>query len=104
MLVRSGVACICRSFGRTYCVSMMLYFAFMIFSGMMGVEYADLPKWAQAVARMLPVTYINRDFYQVWLGEAYNFMPMIQSYLFLGAVSGILLFLVWKRSPRAEIS
>ena len=83
---------------------MMLYFAFMIFSGMMGVEYADLPKWAQAVARMLPVTYINRDFYQVWSGEAYNFMPMIQSYLFLGAVSGILLFLVWKRSPRAEIS
>ncbi len=99
-----GVACICRSFGRTYCVSMMLYFAFMIFSGMMGVEYADLPKWAQAVARMLPVTYINRDFYQVWLGEEYNYMPMIQSYLFLGAVSGILLFLVWKRSPRAEIS
>lgn len=92
-----GIACILRNFGKTYCVSMILYFAFMILGGMMGISYEDLPKWAQTVAKLLPVTYINKDFYKIWIGERYHFMPMVQSYLFLGAVSGILLFVVLKR-------
>lgn len=104
LVLAHGIACICRNFGRTYCVSMLIYFAFMMVSGMMGVQYENLPKWVQAAAKMLPVMYINRDFYQIWSGEKYNYMPMIQSYLFLGAVSGILLFFVWKRSPKDEIS
>ncbi len=88
-----GIACVCRSFGKTYCVSIMLYFAFMILGGMMGISYQDLPKWVQSAAKLLPVTSINRDFYKIWTGETYNYIPMLQSYLFLGAVSGILLFL-----------
>lgn len=59
----------------------------------MGISYQDLPKWVQSAAKLLPVTYINRDFYKIWTGETYNYIPMLQSYLFLGAVSGILLFL-----------
>lgn len=88
-----GIACVCHSFGKTYCVSMILYFGFMISAGMMGIRYENMPKWAQAIAKLLPATYINRDIYQIWRGESYNYMPMIQSYLFLGAVSGIVLFL-----------
>lgn len=97
-----GIACICRNFGKTYCASMILYFAFMILGGMMGVRYEDIPGWAQALAKLLPVTYINRDFYQIWKGEEYNCMPMIQSFLFLGAVSGILLFIALKRPARVS--
>lgn len=92
-----GIACLCRNFGRTYCVSMMLYFAFMILGGMMGIRYDDLPKWAQMAAKLLPVTYMNRDFYQIWIGEEYNYMPMLQSFLFFGAVSGIVLFLALRQ-------
>lgn len=92
-----GIACLCKNFGRTYCVSMILYFAFMILGGMMGISYEDLPKWAKIIAKLLPVTYINRDFYQIWTGKQYHYMPMLQSYLFLGAVSVIVLFLVFGR-------
>ena len=92
-----GIACICHSFGRTYCVAMMTYFAFMILGGMMGITYEDLPKWAQVLAKLLPVTYINQDFYEIWKGKDYNYMPMFQSYLFLGAVAGIVLFAACRR-------
>lgn len=92
-----GIACLCKNFGRTYCVSMLLYFAFMILGGMMGISYDNLPGWAQIAAKLLPVTYINRDFYQIWTGQQYHYMPMIQSFLFFGAVSAIILFLALKR-------
>lgn len=92
-----GIACLCKNFGKTYCVSMLLYFAFMILGGMMGISYDNLPNWAQSAAKLLPVTYINRDFYQIWTGRSYHYMPMIQSYLFFAAVSGIILFLALKR-------
>lgn len=92
-----GIACICRSFGRTYCISMILYFAFMILGGMMGISYEDLPEWAQMIAKLLPVTYINRDFYQIWAGKTYHYMPMIQSFLFFGGISGVILFFALKR-------
>lgn len=92
-----GVAGLLRKFSLTYCVMMILYFAFLFAGGMMGVSYEDLPKAVKAVANLLPVTYIARDFYNVWVGENYNFMPMIQSYLFLGAVAGLLLFASSKR-------
>lgn len=95
-----GIACICRNFGKTYCVSMMLYFSFMILGGMMGISYDNLPGWAQAVAKLLPVTYMNRDFYQIWTGQKYNWMPMAQSFFFLGAISGILLFLALRSFGR----
>lgn len=95
-----GIACICRNFGRTYCVSMILYFAFMILGGMMGISYENLPGWIQPVAKLLPVMYINRDFYKIWTGKEYNCMPMIQSFLFLGAVSAIILFAALKQPER----
>lgn len=97
LMMGHGIACICRGFGRTYCAAMMIYFVFMILGGMMGVSYESLPKWAQVLAKLLPVTHINKGFYEVWRGKAYNYMPLAQSYLFLGAVAGIMLFIAWKR-------
>ncbi len=95
-----GIASLIRRFGLTYCVTMILYFVFMILGGMMGISYDKMPGVMQLFARMLPVTYINRDFYTVWKGESYNFMPMIQSFLLLGAITGILLFVTAKRGER----
>lgn len=87
-----------RRFGSTYCVTMLLYFAFMLFGGNMGIDYESMPDGMQAVARLLPVTYISRDFEAVWVGESYDFMPLVQSFLFLSALSGVMLFISLKRN------
>lgn len=97
LMLAHGIACICRNFGKTYCASMILYFGFMILGGMMGIQYDALPNWGQAMAKLLPVMYINRDFYKIWVGKDYNCMPMFQSFLFLGAVSFILFFISGRR-------
>ena len=67
---------------------MIVYFAMMILGGMMGISFDNMPGPVQAAAKLLPVTYINRDFYTVWNGERYNFAPMLQSYLLLGGCGG----------------
>lgn len=95
-----GISSLLRKFSLTYCVVMLLYFAMMILGGMMGISYENLPSGVQLVAKLLPVTYINRDFYTVWRGESYNFMPMLQSYLLMGAAAGILMFFTLKRTER----
>lgn len=92
-----AIAALIRRFGLTYCVVMLVYFACMILGGMMGISYENMPGAMQAAAKLLPVTYFNRDFFTIWTGEAYNFVPMLQSYLFFGAVSGILLFIASRR-------
>ena len=48
-------------------------------------------KALQKVAATLPMTYISNDFADFWTGGSYNFMPFIQSFIFFGAVTGILL-------------
>lgn len=95
-----AIASMLRKFSLTYCVTMLIYFAMMILGGMMGISFDNMPLVMQAVAKLLPVTYINRDFASIWAGESYNYMPMLQSYLLLGAVAGILLFITVKRDSR----
>lgn len=95
-----GIASLLKKFGAVYCVTMLLYFGQMILGGMMGISYDNMPSAMQAAARLLPVTYINRDFYTVWKGEHYNFMPMVQAYLLMGAVAGILLFVTVRKERR----
>ena len=90
MVISHSIATMCRSFSLTFGITMFLYFAFMILTGMMGIQTEQLPKAMQTVARTLPMTYISSDFIDFWQGGSYNFMPFIQSFLFLGAVSGIL--------------
>lgn len=95
-----GVAVMLRKFSLTYCVTMLFYFAMMILGGMMGISYDNMPGVMKTAAKLLPVTYINRDFSTIWSGEEYNFMPMIQSYILMGAVAGIVLFAAIKKESR----
>lgn len=95
-----AISTLLQKFGATYCVVMLVYFLFMILGGMMGITYDQLPEAMQFVARQLPVTYICRDFSTVWRGESYNFMPMLQAYLMLGALTGILLIGAMRRTRR----
>ncbi len=95
-----AISSLLRKFSLTYCVTMLLYFAMMALGGMMGISYDRMPSGVQIAAKMLPLTYINRDFYTVWKGEAYRFAPMLQSYLLLAAVAGLLLFAAMRRGVR----
>lgn len=97
-----AISSLLKKFGATYCVTMFLYFGFMILGGMMGITYDNMPEGLQIAAQMLPITYINRDFHTVWKGESYNFVPMLQSYLLLAAVTGILLFISLKKTARIK--
>lgn len=95
-----AIASLAKRFSVTYCIVMIVYFAFMILGGMMGISYENMPAAMQAAAKLLPVTYFNKDFITIWMGEAYNFVPMIQSYLFFGAVAGILLLIASRKGMR----
>lgn len=97
-LMANGISFLVKKFSATYCVSMMIYFACMFFSGSMGMSFDNMSGWMQAVAKLIPVTYINRDFINIWTGKSYDFMPMLQSYLFFGAVGGILLFVAIRKN------
>lgn len=95
-----AISTLLKKFSLTYCVTMILYFVFMILGGMMGITYDNMPSVVQVIAKLLPVTYINRDFYTVWTGGSYNFAPMVQAYLLMAAIAGLLLFLSVKRTAR----
>lgn len=91
LILAHAISNIFKKFGITFGIVMFLYFIFMILSGMMGVRMEQLPEGMQKIAKTLPMSYISNDFIEFWQGGSYNFMPFIQSFIFLGAVSGILL-------------
>lgn len=95
-----GVATIFKKFGPTYAVMMAVYFGVMVLCGMMGVQVNELPEAVQKVAALLPMSYITSDFVGFWEKGSYNFAPLIQSFLFLGAVSGIILLIALRRERR----
>ena len=89
-----------RKFGPSYAISMTLYFLFMMLCGMMGVKTEQLPQVLKFFSKLMPMSYISNDFGGFWTGGNYNFVPMIQAFLFLGAVSGIILYLSVYRNKR----
>lgn len=95
-----GVATILKKFGPTYAIMMAVYFGVMVLCGMMGVQVEDLPEAAQKVAALFPMSYITSDFAGFWTEGNYNFTPLIQSFLFFGAVSGIILLIALRRERR----
>jgi ABC-2 type transport system permease protein len=99
-ILAHGIATIFRKFGPTYAVSMLLYFGFMILCGMMGVSVDQLPKALKAIAKLLPMSYMSGDFAGFWQGGKYNFAPFLQSMLFFGAVSLIILILSIRKNQR----
>ncbi|MDF2943641.1 MAG: type transporter [Herbinix sp.] len=95
-----GIATIFKKFGPTYAVSMLLYFGFMILCGMMGVTVDQLPKGLKVIAKVFPMSYISSDFVNFWQGGKYNFAPFVQSFLFFGAISFIILILSIRKNQR----
>lgn len=93
-----AIASLAKRFSVTYCITMLVYFACMMLGGMMGISYENMPPVLQAAAKLLPVTYFSRDFFTIWTGETYNFISMIQAYLFFGAAAGILLFAATRKN------
>ena len=95
-MLAHGIANFFRKFGPAYGVSMTLYFVFMILGGMMGIRQNQLPPALRFVSKLLPLSYVSEDLYVVWLGKSYNWMPLIQSLLFLGGVSAIIMLLSFR--------
>lgn len=92
-ILAHGIALFFKKFGPTYAVTMILYFAIMILSGMFGIQAKDFPNSIKAVAYVFPTTYISGEFIDFWQSGSYNFVPYIQSFIFFAAVSCIILFL-----------
>lgn len=100
LVIAHSIANIFKKFGITFGITMSVYFMLMILTGMMGISTSQLPKILQKIAATLPMTYISNDFADFWQGGSYNFMPLIQSFIFLGAVSGILMMYAQYRNRR----
>lgn len=87
-----GISNLCRKFGTTYGITMTLYFGMMLFSGLMGIDVEALPSGVRLVSNLLPTTYVgNLSFVQFWEGKEYNASLLIQSIIFLGACSALVL-------------
>lgn len=86
-----GLANLFQKFGPTYAVTMMFMLGTMFVSGMMGLQLEQLPKFLKNLTYILPYVYISQDFYKVWMGESYNFVPFIQSMIFLASFSLLVL-------------
>lgn len=95
-----GISLLIKKFGPTYAITMILYFAIMILSGMFGVQPKNFPEPLMKVAYLFPTTYVASDFGDFWRGGSYNFMPYIQSLILFTAVALIVLFLAINRDSR----
>ena len=100
LMIAHAIAEIFKKFSITFGISMFLYFIIMMLTGMMGVKTEQLPEALQKIARIFPMTYVSNDFADFWQGGSYNFMPYIQSFLFLGAISGIFLLFSMHKNRR----
>ncbi len=100
LVIAHSFAQIFKKFSITFGVSMFLYFMIMMITGMMGIETEQLPQTLQKIAGMFPMTYVSNDFASFWQGGSYNFMPYIQSLLFLGAIAWILLLYSMHKNRR----
>lgn len=100
-LIAHAIGNIFKKFSISYGILMFFYFMLMILTGMMGMKTEQLPDMLKRVAKTLPMTYISNDFIDFWQGGSYNFMPFIQSVIFFGAVSGLLLLFSMYKNRRA---
>lgn len=91
-ILAHGISLFFKKFGPTYAITMTLYFGIMILSGMFGIQVKDFPKGMRALASLFPTSYVSSDFMTFWQGGNYNFAPFVQSFVFFGAVSCIVLF------------
>lgn len=102
LVLAHGLGTLFRKFGPTYAITMILYFAIMMLSGMMGVSYDALPGWIHPISNLLPPKHIGQEFVAFWKGEPYNFAPLIQSLVFFAALAGLILLFSFYRQRRRQ--
>ena len=54
------------------------------------------PDFLKPVSDLLPTTQLGNDYIKFWMGKEYNFGPLVQSMLFFGALSLIVLLIAFK--------
>jgi len=99
LVMAHAIANLMGKFSRTYAVTMLLYFGFMVLCGMMGLQVSQFPTAIQTIARLLPMTYMgtDTDFLMLWKGETFHPGNFILSFVFLAAVAAALYGIsVWK--------
>ena len=99
-ILAHGISLIIKKFGPTYAITMILYFAIMILSGMFGVQAKDFPRPLMKVAYLFPTTYVAGDFIDFWQKGSYNFMPYIQSLVLFLALALIILIIAINKDSR----
>lgn len=95
-----GISILAKRFSVTYGITMSLYFATMVLSGMMGIQYQQLPTILQGVSNMLPTTHITQDIPQLWKANSYNLAPLLQSLIFLICFASIIYFIAIQSKKR----
>lgn len=100
LVMAHAIANLIRRFNIAFGILLGIYFFFMIIGGMMGIQTSQLPKWLQAIAKALPMTYICNDYIDFWQGRSFPFMSFIQALIFFAAFSGVLLIVSLYREKR----
>ena len=100
LVMAHAIANLIRRFNIAFGILLGIYFFFMIISGMMGVQTSQLPKWLQAIAKVLPMTYICNNYIDFWQGRSFPFMSFIQALIFFAALSGVMLIASLYREKR----
>lgn len=91
LLISNSIALIFKKFGLTYGITMIIYFFMMFSSGMMGIRTEKLPGILKVIGQCFPTYHISDSYYKFWHNEAYNFMPIIISFLIFTSVALILI-------------
>lgn len=99
-VIAYSITLLARKFSITYGITMSLYFLIMILSGMMGIRAEQLPSAISQVANLIPTTQLISVIPKIWVNASFNLMPLLQSFLFLGAISGILYLIAIKKNER----
>ena len=100
LVISHALANLFKKFSIVFGVEMGIYFLMIILCGMMGIKTSALPNVMQKIAAAFPMTYIANEFADFWQGGTYQFMPFIQSFLFMGAIAGILLLFSLHKDKR----
>lgn len=92
LIIAHSITYAIQKFGPAYGTTMILYFAVMFVSGMMGIRPEQLPYGVTMVAKLIPTYHFSYRYVDFWLGKPYNAAPLIQAFVFFFALA-ILLFL-----------
>jgi len=92
-----------KKFSICYGIMMGIYFLMMILSGMMGIRPEQLPAFIKPLANLMPLTQMVMTFSRSWTGSIDNLAPLLQSFIFLGSISGLMLIIALRKENRGKV-